>query len=60
MKVLKYIFTPRFNTVDFILGSMITFQFYLGNIAWWEFILYILVMAGISVVMENKIKEEDK
>lgn len=57
MKILKYIFTPRFNALDFILGGMIAFQFYLGNIAWWEFILYTLILAGISVFGESKIKE---
>lgn len=57
MKVLKYIFTPKFNCFDLILGSMIALQLYLGNIAWWEFILYTLVLAGISVFGENKIKD---
>lgn len=59
MKILKYIFTPRFNTLDFIFGGMIAFQFYLENIAWWEFILYILILAGISLFGESKIKEEE-
>lgn len=57
MKILKYIFTKRYNLLEFILGSMIAFQFYLGNIAWWEFILYILILASISVFGENKIKD---
>lgn len=57
MKVLKYIFTPKFNCFDLILGSMIALQLYLGNIAWWEFILYTLILAGISVFGESKIKE---
>ena len=57
MKVLKYIFTPKFNCFDLILGSMIALQLYLGNIAWWEFILYVLILVGISVFGESKIKE---